>query len=551
MSSEKTLFSDARPDIIFMKDLYDPDDPDSGNVIPTVGTLVCLEPGSNIYYSVIFVHTITHKSTLAPLGTIAINGDKLTSIVDYANNKFRVFYDDRVEPTTLNIDSLLTIFGVANAEYKLKRTDPLTREIQTISVYYDSDGVYRGDRIPLKLNAATNSKYCSDCHTLVSLVDNELITMEVYNTSGAMSAEVTLFTQRANILNNHDVTPIITDFQLACTQVKGDVFFLYEKQDISALILTPTIIYNTGATEVVPVDNVTCFLYGAEDFITSYPGLRQTLMCKYFLRTSQMAENAMDDGHGRFVVVEKDVVTVARSTPFSVKISIVPRWNSTTGKYDLRFYLYTTQRTSMYDVTDKVQLLAPYYGDNFDSTQALSYKLELQDLFSLSESSIYVQNTWLRLKPYNFGVERYIIKDSANNENAYGVESSVCRRPVIHYDTTLGQYFIPTSVFQNAEAFVEATYTKSNPPYDNSIELLPLVPTHFTVRDPITRNTVIASPIPIAEYSQAWIPMVSGLASQFVGGLVLIEFLIYTADTYNVIYGVPVDVYLSELGYNV
>lgn len=551
MSQSKTLFQDSRPDIIHLSDLYDPD-AGTGTIIPTVGSLIIGENGA-IYY-VEFVHPQTKKSTLGTPRFISTEGDSDygTSIIDYNNSRFHIFYDTRVSPTKLNIDSLLVIFGIRNSEYRLKRIDPATNKEQIISTYYDSDGTYKGDRVPLKsIEGSNGAKYCRNCHTLVSLTDNEQIDMEIFDHAGVLSATVTLFTKKAVILNDYDPTPIIVDFQITGAQIRDDAFYLYGKQDVSALMITPQITYNTGQTEQILIDDEVCFLYGTEDLISSYPGLRQTVMCKYFLRSDQLAEDAIDNGRGRFVVAEKDIIVLPNTTSFGVKISVIPIWNTGTNRYALKYFLYTTDRDGVFDVTDRVELLTDYSGSDFDREQHLTYKLDLQELFDLDEDSNHVQSTWLRLKPFHYNIERYVIKDSKDDKYAYGVDNSTYRRPVIHYDQDINKYFFPTSVFNNKEAFIESTYTRARPLYDSMNEIEPPEPTHFTIRDPETTNTIITAPIPIDEFKQAWSAIVSGEpSSTLVNKTLIVEFLYQITDTYHIIYGVPVDVHLSQTGYN-
>jgi hypothetical protein len=551
MSSPKTLFQDKRPDILSMDDLYDPDSNTSGTIIPTVGSvLVGTNEYSRILFTITEVDPITHKSTYKPLSVLAQeNEEDITSIVDYNNTRFKIFYDTRVSPTKLNIDSLLVIFGMQNEEYRLRRFDPVTKEDQIISIYYDSNGNYKGNRIPLKPLGTTNAKYCSNCHTLVELIDDDKITMEVFDHIGTMTAEITLFAQKAVILNDYGIPPIITDFALEGIQIKDDAFYLYEKQDISALCISPTITYNDGTKALVPIDEEVCFLYGTEDLISSYPGLRQTILCKYYLRSDQLAEGAIDTRRGRYVYAEKDVVILPNNTIFGCKISILPIWNNIYDRYDLKFFMYTTDRDTVYDVSNNINILTDYNPKDFDNEQLVTYSVDMQQLLNLDNESTYVQSTWLRLKPYNTTVERYIIKDSAHHVNAYGVENSTYRRPVIHYDHTLNQYYIPNSIFTNVEAFVEVAYEKANPPFNTANEIEPPTPTHFTIRSVETAHTLISAPIPLENYNQAWNAITTNDLT-LVNQTVIVEFVREIGNTYQIIYGVPVDVYRSETGYN-
>jgi len=542
------LFGDKRPDIIKMEDLYKPDDPDSsGQIIPSIGSIL-IETDDNKRYAYIVTELDpeTNKSKYVPLSMVS--DEETYSNIDYGNNKFFCFYDDRVNPIKINIDSLLNIFMPTTKEYRLRRKIYDTGEDQILSVYYDSDGNYQGDRIPMLSYTNSGYKYPSNCHTHIVLQNNETIYMDIFDSSGTQCAEIVLFSKRATISNTYDKTPIITDFLLEGNQKMNDGFYLYNQQDKSALNLTPTLVYNTGKRVALPIDNQVCYLYGFEDLVSSFPGLKQTIMCKYFLRTEQNASNAISNGNNRYVVVEKDIVILPNSTYSGIKLAAIPKWIQTTQSYELRFWAYTVDKTNMVDVTDYVTILNEYDLSEFNRTQKLECMIDLKEIFDIDDHMEHVQNIWIRLNHPSTGTERYILKDAEITNIVYGVDSSSSRRPIVHYDDVRKGYFISTNRFGNKEAFLESFYYNSNPPYDVNIEIGPIEPTHFIVRD-LNTNSVVSSPLSVDEYLQIWYPVINDDPSRLVGNTIVIEFLKYEQDEYKVIYGVPVDVYTSPLGY--
>ena len=155
----------------------------------------------------------------------------------------------------------------------------------------------------------------------------------------------------------------------------------------------------------------------------------------------------------------------------------------------------------------------------------------------------YRQNVFITLRPYSEFV-RYVISDNENLEPTYGADSSIMRRPIIYYDSEIEQYFIPSSRFENKEAFLEAFYFNANPPFDVRETLSAPVPTHFTIRAIDSLNTMIATPIEIDSYTKAWNIIDQYYPSALVNGNVIVEFLYRISDTdYSILYGVPVDVY--------
>lgn len=547
--TEQSIFGDKRPDIIRLEDLYDPDNPaGSGNIIPSLDTIII-----ETWYNKKYAYVVTdvdenNKTTYIPLEMPEFV--EASSIIDYGNNKFFCFFDDRVEPTKLNIDMLLMIPGTVHKEYRLRRIDPTSKEEQIISVYYDNNGTYKGDRVPLNMIDELGCSYPTNCHTHLVLNQNETIYMDLFDGSGTQTGEVVLFTKRAVIVNNYDRTPIITDFLLEGNQTTEDGFYLYTQQDKSALNLTPVIVYNTGKRVQIPVDNQVCFLYGFDNIVSAYPGLKQTICCKYFLRTEQSSSSATDTGHGRFEMVEKEIVVIDNITKVGCKLSVIPKWNVAQQKYELKFILYTATKDRVIDVTSDVSINSEFYPDEFNKTQRLECVIDLQPYYESSNAMEHVQNIWLRLNHPNTGMEKYTIKSSEITSKVYGVESTSIRRPVLHYDPVEECYFIPTSVFENKEAVLEAFYEKADPIFDPLTEVGPVTPTHFTIRDTNTIIPIISTPIPIEEYNQALIPMLPDNLGRYVGSNLIVEFLLCEQDEYKIIYGVPVDVYQTQTGYN-
>ena len=132
------------------------------------------------------------------------------------------------------------------------------------------------------------------------------------------------------------------------------------------------------------------------------------------------------------------------------------------------------------------------------------------------------------------------VLDNNNTSIVYGTDSSLSRRPVIHYDVTRNQYFIPTSIFQNQEAFIESFYRKARPFFDTRTETQAPTPTHFVIRDTTTGQQLIAHPIEVEEYGTAWSTVAT--APNLNGAVVLVEFLLEVNNNFMILYGVPVDV---------
>lgn len=554
------LFWKEVPTGCYMDDVYDPDrdgtDPTLAN-----GKYVLKEGSAPIIdreiegaaYYVKHVDPVTFKHTFAPLRIIIPEEEDEVSIVSYGNDRFMLYYDDRTKPTKLIVDSKLFFVGPSLVEYRLYRElADGTREY--ISLYLDADEKFKGERIPMATAMERGDiKYCTNCHTLNKIQDGEVIILEIYNTVGVLSTKVSLVAMRADILNDlaTDANPIVK-FDIDCLQKRGEDFYIYAKQDPFQLNITPYVVYANGVRRDIPIDNLRCFLYGFEDYNPSYPGYRQPIMAKIFLSPREVATIGVDNGKSRYISAVRNLVTIQNNNTIYAKFSLIPYWDILTQSYKIRWFAYINTRDHFWDVTDLVRddSETPFDGTKYTGqTQKLTVSMDLATLIGSDSTIIHSQNVWLTLYP-QVDYMRYTFKDGVSDSHCYGVESALFRRPFIHYDETLTQYFIPTSIFRNKEAVLENFYYNARPMFNPISETAPPVPTHFNIRDMFGRM-VISSPIEIEQYPQAWSIISTGLASQYVNGTLIVEWLKANGSGgYEIIYGVPVEVRRSTTGYN-
>ena len=558
MSDSIVLFKDKRPDSLFLSQVYDPDLDGpyvDGNArqIPHEGSLVIddSETGKGNLYYVASVDS-RYKSTLLPCKLLVTEeNEEVIKILSYGNDKFYLFFDDRVRPTQLNIDGKLIVFGTRLTEYRLVRTNRDGKE-EIISAYIDTNGGYRGERIPLMdIGEKTGAKQLTNCHTfLTTLVDGDTVKAEIYDSTGVLSIIVELFVKRATILNDlSSSNSLIVNFDAYSNQMLGTDFYLYQKQDPTHLFITPRLEYSDGTTEDVTINNIDCFIYGLENFQPSFPGQKQKIMIKKYLTYKQMSSIDQQIGGKKFVTCEKIINIISNETLDGIKVSVVPIYDKNTESYSLKYVAYSDKKDKVLDVTAYVEEATKFDGTKIGQEQIHIFDVDLSKVFDIDVTNIYRQVCYITLRPYT-EFQRYVLSDNSNHTPSYGVDGSTMRRPIIYYDSTIERYFIPTSRFANKEAFLEAFYYNSNPPFDTRETIEPVVPTHFTVRALDTLATIITTPIEIEQYNQAWNITRQGDPSMLVGYNVMVEFLQQSANgEFNILYGAPVDVFLSDTEY--
>lgn len=538
------LYNNRKPDAYGIEDIYDPENPQSGKYFPSLYSLVVDTTGRLYYVSA--RNTANYSVTLTPCSYVSTEEENEVTIISYGNDKFCLYIDTRTDPHRLVVDAKFLVYGNNLVEYALYKTD-LSGEEQCISQYYDAAGNFVSNRIPLQSISESypSYKFPTNCHTTFDLVEGDPVVLRAYNNIGNLSAEITLYVRNAQWLNDlaSHTNPIVS-LNAEALQMMGDDFFLYEKQDVSHLNIQPYLLYVDGSRQDVNVDNQRCFIYGLDDVESSYPGRSQTIIIKYFLNYKETTTVSTPDER-RFLTCTKKIVVVDNDNDYTVKLSCIPIWSSTYNQWQLYWFAYTDDRQGVYDVTALVKYNEKYPFDgtsaSFGKEQRVVVEYDLQSIFQTDDPITGVQTLYITLWD-NQKYERYTFRDSKDDSFIYGVDGSITRRPVIHYDETIDQYFIPTSIFENVDAVIESFYTLARPPYNPAVETVAPTPTHFTVRDAQNGRQIIGGPIPLTEYGQCW-PTIVGVTIQ-PGQTVLVEFLYQDSDnSYAILYGVPVDIY--------
>jgi len=556
--AELNAYTEKNPGHYLKADIYDPDvDPSTtGKIVPRPGSFaITLVSGSAIVEVVESVDPDTLKSTFVDPKVIVTNDEydeSQASIISYLNDIFFIYYDTRHMPLLLRPDSHLKAYGLSNSEYRIVRY-PHTDHEEVISLYYGSDGRLKGTSVPLALaNGTEASKYFTDCHTRAALVEGEELRLDVYNQYGALTMQVKTFAQKSTILNEQiNNIPVLTNITITSPQMREDgQIYIFEKQDVDSLNIGVTLHYDDGYKRDITIDGEKCIIYGLEDFISAYAGLPQTIQVKYYLDASETTSAIAGETIATHLTAEADLVVIPNQLAASLKVSVIPRWNSTLSRYYLMYYMYSADRHMVKDVTNQVSVVeGAFVGNQYGVVQnfVMSMDMSLVDPEMYDEPTVYRQSCFIKVQPY-VALERYVIQDASNSLRVYGVDKPGSRRPVLHFDQSLNMYFIPSELFPTNALFLHSFYYQSSPVYNSALETAPLVPTHFILRDAVNGLTVTPGAIPLESYSTAF--SVTGDAARFVGTNVIVEFLQYVnEDTTLILQGVPVDCYVSPGGY--
>ena len=345
------LFTAQLPGVYELSQLFDSVTNPTGSVIPRPGSLV-FDPSTGLLQTVKSVNATTMNSILGPVYTEILapaaadldpNDPNVVSIIDYGNSRFYMFYDQSEIPTKITIDKKVIILGDDAATYDISQWNDATKQFVTVSLYYDTDGVYRGTKSPLAvIGAANNAKVPTNCNMTVPIIDDQIFFLNIYDYSGTQCGSFKLFAKKALINNDTTEDLIIENFTLQSTQMNSDGFYIYPQQDPSTLVITPIATYNNGVTKIIPIDGTVCHLYGLENFEAAYPGQTIELVAKYFLNPDQQAAGSIivTTGATRYLTSQvKLTVTDPGNNDYTVKISAVPMYLPVSGVWTLLFFL--------------------------------------------------------------------------------------------------------------------------------------------------------------------------------------------------------------------
>ena len=555
--SETILFSTDKITLYLLSEIYDSVTNPTGTIIPRPNSLVIDPLNNGLLQRVLSVNAITLNSTLGPVFTSLLAPDvpdldptdsSIVSIIDYGNSRFYLFYDKAEHPTKLNLDKKIIILGDDAVSYEISRWDATLQLYVPISLYYDTNGIYTGTKIPLSVVGTTNNiKIPSNCHTSYDMKDDEVYHMFIYDSAGTHCGGIKLFAKKAIVNNSLGDDLLITDFIIEATQMDNDGLYLFPDQDPGSLVITPKVVYSDGNTSIIPIDNSICYLYGLEGFTASYPGQTVEVLVKYFLAPTQQAvTDCLTVSGSQRYLIKTALLTVKDpgTNEYSIKILTVPTYISSISRWVLMFYLYSLADNTVRNITPFVTVSSNYDGRLMGIEQPLTLTLRIRSIHpDAATDFVYQQNVLIKLAPYDY-YERYTIRDSIGDTyGIFGVDSPILGRPVLYYDADLEKYFIPTSKFSTKDVMLEAFYYKARPLYDSNWLSVPPEPTHFTIRSAVSGMVLLSAPIAIAGYEQGFGIVGVENPNQLVGSNCIVEFLQYSQNQYNVIYGVPVDCY--------
>ena len=535
-----------KPGIFDIKELYDRDHPSNdARYLPPVNSIVYGEDSR--LYRVIESDTeqLTYKLRLIVLPDDYELSGESALIINNENDKLCLFYDPRNIPFRVSVDSRFIVYGEAPSFYRIVLNPYSIDDQKIISKYYDATGNYVSDRVPLtRIKPGINIWTLNPCFIDKQLKDDQEIEIQIFTEDGVLIRRAIVFAKKSIIVNDtQSRIPRIIDIKVKSTQQldNGDVYIL-ERQSFNSLHIFVEITYEDGSIIECSVDNEKVFLYGSDDFVSSYAGLKQHMLIKYFLSENETSSVPGYDLVENFINVDFDVVVINNQIDDIVKISVFPVWDVNQYGWLLYYRIYGVNDNFTMNVTPYVTITSGNYQiNNFSRPQEFIIKLDLHEVDSdrYPVPSIYIQNVWINLFS-NAADVKWLLSDASTSSKLYGQDKADDRRPSLFYDKDRNQYFIPSSIFTNKESVIKSYYYNNSPPYNNSVQTIASEPTHFGVRDPISGSMLTSAYISLDDYKNAF-SFKNATLTSYGGTTLVIEFVSIMNNNTTILYASPVD----------
>jgi len=513
-----------------LKDIYDPSNTFGGRKVPSVDDLVF---DRSVGWQIVdAVDLTTGISTLSPYTPPVTGGDLSTdrfisSGPGLVYESFRACINSSKLPYTVAADSRLLIHGTTNEYAKIfLGTDTSDARGQVISVYYDQNGNYISDAIPLEKIIVPNGTNNGVQTVKVGWInrpvdDDETLTFVIYDSLGGVRSRNILTAFNTESIRSLDTSvEYIDKIELVSTYLSTTVLNRIDLPNNNTnyqINMFGKITYNTGRTVVLPCDGTKFTMLGLNGLIPTETGERVGLILRYQLSPGEITNGNVQVVNNCIRVLYDAYIVEAQDT-YSVKVYGFPRWVDNVSGYRMEYWLYSLARDSFNYVTPMVTLANNTVFDPtlYGTTQRLVLTLDLKDV----DASRY--NDYIHVQPINVTLLQH---GDIVNYPRWTIAYNDTQTPV--YGTNLiasvasGKVNV-ASGYTDLTSWLAATYLALLPPTHTLGETQgPPTPNYFIIK---TINNEYL--LPIAQWN-ANIPIANDISE---GGLLYIRFINRTAN---------------------
>lgn len=403
---------------------------------------------------------------------------------------FRIYVNTSVVPHVMNFDNFLHVYGT-NAQYlKVFKGTEIGINGEVISGQFSSSGILVTENILLEqvrdpegtIRAIKTpmSGFVTD-----TLQEGEIVTVVIYSGSGEVLSVSKLVTVLSNSVRNIDASKKqITDISLVSpflSQIDNLLLEVPVNLTIESMSMQMYVTYNDGSKVSYPIGDEKVKLLGIENFISSEMGYTADLVLNYVLGEGEYSNLVKTAGNRSFINKPYRLRTIDSDSAYSVKLFICPKWDFSTNKWSLEYYMYTLDRDIMYRVTPFIEYSvnsAKFDGSLYNVAQELQVSVNLSKVHSSYTYHRHTMSFKLTLSQpaTNIGSAGYYLLE-------YNNDSIVGSRAVAKVNEFANVYTMDISQgLISGGDILDSLYWNTEPLYYEYAEASAPAPTHARVK---------------------------------------------------------------------
>ena len=468
------------------------------------------------------VDPVTHLSLLEPFTLINPVGPAETTIVNQTTDSFQLYVNTQAIPFAAAVDARLSFNGTAPAYAKVFVGNDLTASGRVISAMINGLGQITSENIPLE-NVVLPGLQNVTLKTMVpffvteTLNDDDNVYVVLYTAGGVVDSVFKLVVRNTNFIRTLDASKLVVasiELESAYLNPLNDrLLEIPANMVLQSANLRGKVTYTNGQSQVSSIDGVKFKVLGLDSYVASYPGFTADLVLAYSLGNNEFGTDLNGDPSNRVIMEPYQIRTVEQAGAYSVKLHVVPKWNSGTNRWVLDYYLYSLDREQFYLVTPLVENMVgftPFNGALYNTLQEIRVAINLEPVAPAFAQYRHVQVFSIQLAEAatnnmtgNYWSVRY------SNTSVYGQNyfATVDAADNLRIDCGFGN---PTSWLDNLYYTLEPLRSLSN-------ELIAPRPTHVRVKTPAALVRVV----PVTQILNAITNVGSGVVQ---GTTIILEF---------------------------
>ncbi len=360
--------------------------------VPVVGDIVLHPTNGDWIVSEVSESLIP---TLTPRHMVDNDVDVNDSIVvpssSYSRRADVMHVDNTVTPIRFYINSRIFINGSQASHYKVFLGTRVGVGGNSIAAKYNAGGQIVSDNIELELAAFDRDVSNLTIKTPKSgylrelPADGEVVTIVAYAQDGREVDAQVLVVSHENFLPSSSSTRYVADISIDTPYLSTEdvgVIEIPRNMNLNALALFGIVTYNDGsASQRLPVNGTKFTLHGAEAFTASVDMNSVGVVLTYSLGDDEAAAGTTGQV-SRSKTKSYRIKTLPSDAAYSVKLFVLPVWNSQIAKWQLRYMLYDMRRDMRRDVTDLVEqnVQFKFNPDLFNQKQTVKIAINLMNV---------------------------------------------------------------------------------------------------------------------------------------------------------------------------